>query len=388
MDQVASSGSNILANVLIARVAGPSGLGVFTVVFTAYLVVLGLSRTFFSEPLLVTTVLDHRGESSVVVRNAIVLYCTATVTGAALSFAIDLWMLPISLLVAGATIQDNIRFLAFKRGLARVAAEMDLAWIGFMLVLVPIFFMKPAGEYGAVAWSSAGTLSAAYGFARLGLRPRWHGLLWRQHFWPYARYLLVDSIGNHATAQLQLFLVLAYFGTHGTGIYRAAQFLLSPGVLLITGATLALAPRIASHPSGETRHAGDLRLVAVLGSAVALGILVIGPVTLRVVLGTAYSGATSLVPPTAMLFATLAVSAPIVVRLKAARNGSRLAGARLAAVIIGAPLLIVSALFGDLALFTWAVALQGVAYLLALRPLTPSSCRFLERTGRQECSQT
>src|SRR3954467_2589038 len=70
LDQGLSSATNFGGSVLAARVLSTEDFGAFAVVFSLYLVALGLSRSWTSEPLIVRFAAETDAEQHVATRQA------------------------------------------------------------------------------------------------------------------------------------------------------------------------------------------------------------------------------------------------------------------------------------------------------------------------------
>ena len=362
-DQIAASGSNILANILIARFAGPRSLGLFAIVFAVYVLAMGMQRVLCGEPLLVASNLAYEDESRMFCRSVLILAVPAVAAAAVLAMFNPAYSLA-AILVAAATLEDLLRYIAFRRKEARFAAEMDLLWIISLALMAPVLLLSRGSSIGMCLWAFGGGLAAIYGFFRLRLGWEWRGLDWKSRFWPYAKFLVVDSIGNHVTGQATIAIVSTVFGVVGAGQFRAAQLLLSPGVIVLNGATMALAPRSAASVDPD-RHKAAFRWVAAIGILVGIGIATVGRWALPMALGPAYGAARALLLPTGALMAILALSNGAAIRLRARRQGGSLAKARTAAVLVGVPLLLVGAQY-ILAAVCWMLVVQAMVYLAVL----------------------
>jgi O-antigen/teichoic acid export membrane protein len=379
--------SNLLISLAVARGSGLGALGRFAVATAVYYVVIGLQRALVADPLLVSGRPDSAGGSE---DRASLGCCLAiglaggvlTLTaGVAIGHA-ELIALAVCLPLLA--VQDGLRFVSFHRLEPRTAAVIDLVWVGAAAAAWPV--LGAASPAGAVLlWGAGATVSAAAGFVLLHVWPagprtaiRW----WKTDAGRLAVTLGAEAVLASSATQASMLIVAGVLGSAALGALRAAQIVVAPALLLLTGFAAFALPRLA-----RRRH--DLRRTdAVWASAAAVVLIcpVIGLASLKsdAVVRTLFGPGTVLHRSilAGLLVGTVVAAATqgVVLLLKVTRRGTVLLGARVVAASTLVGLVLLLAASGKTAWLGWAFAGQSTAYLATTLGILFASRRPVERT--------
>ncbi|MFD7335375.1 hypothetical protein ACFV98_05145 [Streptomyces violascens] len=310
-DQAASSLSNFVVGIYVARSLGLTAFGVFSLAWVTYGVVLSVSRGLATDPLVVrfSGVPDWswRRAAARSSGTALGVGCAVgaacVVGGLALGGRVGPAFACLGLMLPGLLLQDAWRYAFFAAGTGRKAFVNDIVW---GIALVPA--MVVAARVGSVAafvlaWGASAAVAAAYGCVQSGIRPRMTGAReWlREHRDLGYRYL-VENVGVSGAGQLRAYGLGAIAGISAVGVVRGAELLLGPfmavlmGLSLVTVAEAARVLRRAPHRLGVFCLAlGGLQAVAALlwGAALLLMPDRLG----ELVLGDVWSSASTLIVP-------------------------------------------------------------------------------------------
>ncbi|MBT3153874.1 hypothetical protein HTV45_23890 [Streptomyces sp. CHD11] len=310
-DQAASSVSNFVVGVYVARSLGATAFGVFTLAWVTYGVVLNVSRGLATDPLMVrySGVPDAswRGATArssgtaLGVGTALGAVCCAA--GAVVGGSLGAALACLGVVLPGLLLQDAWRFAFFAAGTGRKAFVNDVVW---GVALVPALLV--AARVGTVpafvlAWGGSAALAALYGCLQSGIRPRLSGAReWiRAHRDLGYRYL-VENVGNSGASQLRAYGLGAIAGVGAVGEIRGAELLLGPFLALLMGLSLVTVAEAARILRRAPRQLGTFCLLLGGGQAAAAllwgGALLLVPDRLgELVLGGVWSGAAELIVP-------------------------------------------------------------------------------------------
>jgi O-antigen/teichoic acid export membrane protein len=371
LDQVFSTLSNAVVSLALARGAGASGLGVFTVAFGAYLLVVGFQRVLIAEPLMASSVKMADREPERAALGAAIIFSTSAALallglGAILSrseFIVLALVLPF---VCG---QDLLRYVAFRRLDARTATMLDLAWTA---VSVSAWWLIRAGsvDRAVLLWGAGAALGMVLGLFLLRLVPAGIQAAW--HWWKcdarvFGLALAIEGVAYTVTAQAWVFIVAGALGNADLGALRAAQILLAPSApLLAAFSTLAL-PRMARRATELTHR--DSQLASIASLALAAPLVVVPVVAAHPLTRLLYGASFSVPYPLliAVAFASLlgAAAAGPMLSLKAQRLGRRLVSARVTTGALGL-VFVAAVLSAGVTAVAWAMAAQNLVYLAAV----------------------
>lgn len=373
LDQVFSSLSNVIVAIAIARSAGASGLGRYSVAFACYLLVLGFHRQLVTEPLL--SLRWHRtGENTVhdgPAMGASLLYLAATST-AVLGVGLAtrrVELLVLAPLLPGVCLQDFYRYVAFRRQRHRLAAGLDALW-ATLSALSCYWILRSGSPVAAViGWGLSGGLAAVYGAVRLRFVPaspsvsiRW----WQREAKHLGGFLTVAGIAYTAGSQGMLLAVAATIGEEGLGHLREAQILLGPATLSVTAFSFFALPRLIRRDELTPRSDVRMPVVAAILAICAAGTCVaVAPAASRLVLGHSTAVSMALLVPLSVQLVFEAAATGFILPLQVGQRGAAIALARIVSVAAGVPCIIWAATTDRIILVAWAFAAQAGVYLLA-----------------------
>ena len=252
-DQGVSSLTNFAVNIYIARELGAVQYGAFSLAYVTYSFALNASRGLATDPLLV-----RFSYTDPAIWRRAVASCTGTATvvglasGAcilatalALSGATRQAFLALGLTLPGLMLQDSWRFAFFALGRGSQAFLNDVIWLA---VLIPALLVMRAEHYASVfwfflAWGASAAVAAAVGPLQARVLPRLgDARLWvAKHRDLGVRYL-AEGTTNSAAAQLRNYGIALILGLAAVGYVQAANTLMGPFMVVITGAGLILLP--------------------------------------------------------------------------------------------------------------------------------------------------
>ncbi|MER7488983.1 hypothetical protein ABTY20_24350 [Streptomyces sp. NPDC126497] len=310
-DQAASSMSNFVVGVYVARSLGVTAFGVFGLAWVTYGVVLNVSRGLATDPLVVrfSGVPEASWREAVARSSGTALGVGAVIgavsvgAGLALGGRVGTAFACLGVVLPGLLLQDVWRFAFFAAGTGRKAFVNDVVW---GVALVPA--MAAAARVGSVsayllAWGGSAAVAAAYGCLQSGIRPRPSGArAWvREHRDLGYRYL-VENVSNSGASQLRAYGLGVIVGVGAVGVIRGAELLLGPFLALLMGLSLVTVAEAARVLRRAPHRLGGFCLLLGGGQAVAAllwgGALLLVPDRLgEAVLGGVWAAAAELVVP-------------------------------------------------------------------------------------------
>ncbi|MFF3944520.1 hypothetical protein ACFYYN_06825 [Streptomyces sp. NPDC001902] len=253
-DQAASSVSNFVVGVYVARSLGVTAFGVFSLAWVTYGVVLNVSRGLATDPLVVrfSGVPDASWRGAVARSTGTALGVGAAIGAACLVAGLGLGgrvgpaFAALGVVLPGLLLQDAWRFSFFAAGTGRKAFVNDVVW-GVALVPAMVVAAR-AGSVAAfvLAWGASATVAAGYGYLQSGIRPRLteaRGWLREQRDLGY-RYL-VENVSLSGASQLRAYGLGAIVGVSAVGAVRGAELLLGPFLAVLMGLSLVTVPEAA-----------------------------------------------------------------------------------------------------------------------------------------------
>ncbi|MFF1258604.1 MULTISPECIES: hypothetical protein [unclassified Streptomyces] len=313
-DQAASSLSNFVVGVYVARSLGLTAFGVFSLAWVTYGVVLNVSRGLATDPLVVrfSGVSDASWRGAVVRSSGTALSVGAVIgvaclaIGLALGGRVGLAFACLGVMLPGLLLQDAWRFSFFAAGTGRKAFVNDLVW---GVALVPA--MVVADRVGSVAafvlaWGASAAVAAAYGCLQSGIRPRMTGArAWLREQRDLGYRYLVENVSLSGASQLRAYGLGAIVGVGAVGAVRGAELLLGPFLAVLMGLSLVTVPEAARVLRQAPHRLGAFCLVLGGGQAGAAllwgAALKLMPDRLgELVLGDVWPSASQLIVPVAL----------------------------------------------------------------------------------------
>ncbi|UNO43424.1 hypothetical protein [Streptomyces sp. MST-110588] len=313
-DQAASSMSNFVVGIYVARSLGVTAFGAFSLAWVTYGVVLNVSRGLATDPLVVrfSGVPDASWREAVARSSGTALGVGAAlgaacvVAGLGVGGSVGPAFACLGVVLPGLLLQDAWRFAFFAAGTGHKAFVNDLVW---GLALVPAMVVAGGtGSGGSVsafvlAWGGSAAVAAVYGCFQSGIRPHMAGARrWLHAHRDLGYRYLAENLGNSGAGQLRAYGLGAIVGVGAVGVVRGAELLLGPfmavlmGLSLVTVAEAARVLRRAPHQLG--------RFCFLLGGGQAAAALLWGAALLLVpgrlgelVLGGVWGSASALIVP-------------------------------------------------------------------------------------------
>ncbi|MFC6067138.1 membrane protein [Streptomyces ochraceiscleroticus] len=310
-DQAASSMSNFVVGIYVARSLGVTAFGVFSLAWVTYGVVLNVSRGLATDPLVVrfsgVSDASWRGAAARSTGTALgvgaAIGAACLVVGLALGGSVGPAFACLGVMLPGLLLQDAWRFSFFAAGTGRKAFVNDLVW---GIALVPA--MVVAARVGSVAafvlaWGASATVAAAYGCFQSGIRPRMTGARgWLREQRDLGYRYLVENVSLSGASQLRAYGLGAIVGVGAVGAVRGAELLLGPFLAVLMGLSLVTVPEAARVLRRAPHRLGSFCLLLGGGQAAAAllwgGALQLMPDRLgEFVLGDVWHSAAQLIVP-------------------------------------------------------------------------------------------
>jgi hypothetical protein len=253
-DQGLSSVTNLPLSLLAVHTLSARDFGAVNLVFTTYMIALGISRATSSEPFTVrfsgTSSTHFRAGAEAAAGLTIVLGIgtglLVAMTGMVLSQPLRNGFLMLGFLLPGLLFQDSWRYVAFARNRGFAAFLADLTWalllfslLTLLVVIDRLSVMSLVGAWGGTG-AAAGVLACWN--ARLKPRPS-RALQWiRAQHELLIRYV-VEFMLSSGFGHVTWFALAAVTGFLSVGAIRAAFLILSPITILSQGLALYSVPR-------------------------------------------------------------------------------------------------------------------------------------------------
>jgi hypothetical protein len=269
VDQAASSLSNFVLAVVVARSLGADGFGAFSLAYLTYAFVLSGTRGIATDPLVVRlsgpeTPQWRRGVGSAAGTSLV----SGVVTGS-VCVVLGLVVLPPSLGPAFVTLgvvlpavllQDCWRFAFFAVGRPVQALLNDVLWGGLQLVVVIALVLADRSNVVVylLAFGVTGAVAALVGLRQTGIRPRPDraGAWLREHSALGRRYL-VENVAIGGARQIRFYALGAIVGLAGVGEVRAAEILMGPFLVMLMGVSQVAVPegvQVLGHGAARLRR--------------------------------------------------------------------------------------------------------------------------------------
>lgn len=291
-----SSSSNVVLSLFVLSTASRAQFAAFSVCVLSYQLVLQLSRSFLSLPLLILYSGNRPSAESFRPARAVVGLVVATGVAAAVPLAFAGVIIGdgggqfyvLAALMPVLLYQDAVRHVAFARADPKAAALSDALWLALQLSssAFALALGYQSSEVFVGAWGASGAASGCLIGARLGATPQFVGMgAWLRRHWALCKALLGEFVLISGSTYLVYYALGVLAGTSQLGRIRAAQTFMGPvTVALLGGAALGVpeSVRLRHEPGGLRRFSRRLSLTLAAGSllvgAMAFWLLpVIGP---------------------------------------------------------------------------------------------------------------
>jgi O-antigen/teichoic acid export membrane protein len=373
LDQFFSSATNFALSLFGGRLLGVGGLGVITIGFSSYLIVLGFHRALLSEPLIIVSAVHEpevrrrgtRSSISATLGLGLVAVSVVTFLGLSIGGSVGRGLLIFAPWILPALLQDLWRMLLFRDDRGGAATANDAVWLVTMSVCFAISYSFEADWAVVGSWGVGAMASSILGFAQLrtwGARPvtSWHWLI--RDAWPVGRWFVAEGSVYTIAAQVVVFLLAGLIGAAAVGGLRSVQVIFAPLSLIGPAVALPGLPLIkkAIEESYATARRLALKLsivLIVLTSAYLLASSVNQGALLTAVFGDDFTRYRGLIWPVGVHQLMAAAAGGYYVLLKAHRGGKRILLSRtLTSLVTLALLAPLSLRFGILG-GAWAMAL-------------------------------
>jgi MFS family permease len=249
-DQAASSLSNVVVAILVARSVSASAFGAFGLAMVVCQIVLGIVRSLVGEPFIGRHAADpaavrRERAADLLAATLVLAAATAVLTAAAAALVGGLAgsaLVALAVVLPLVVVQDTWRFV-FVVDRPGAALGIDGLWLVLVCAALP---MAPAGagvDWFIVAWGLAGGVAAVVGttIVRAPLR-RLHPWRWLRESRPDGGRYLGDFLTAQASGQFA-FVLLGAVGSLATlGAVRASQVFYGPLNTIHSGVYLAVVP--------------------------------------------------------------------------------------------------------------------------------------------------
>ncbi len=295
IDQAVSSISNFAVGVAVARVAGVSGLGAFSLVYAMSLIAISSHRALVTDPMAIEGDLrDPEAKEHVRVGLAaeislgVVSMITFLVVGLVLlavgqdSFGYD--FLALAPWLPFLIIQDYWRWIAFMASEPGKALANDVIFdvVQFLCFGLLIGFGMHSSALAISAWGLGAAAGAVYGLWQFSVKCTFRGGMVRLRLrWGVSKWLVGTNAAGWGVSQSYVPLVAIFLGPVGLGGLKAASSLVTgPALVLIqAGGSVGL-----PESSRGLKENGWPGLRRVQRSVTAAGVATMGFVVLVIVL--------------------------------------------------------------------------------------------------------
>lgn len=356
VDQALSSATNFGGSILAARSLTSSDFGAVAIGFSVFLLVLGISRAWSSEPLVIrysaAFASDRADAVSRAAGSSVAIGLLSGVLVGAVGLAFDGALRSVLLVLAVSLpflmLQDLWRFALIMQGRQRSAAGNDGLWLLVMLSAFAIGTRTELSPTGAIAcWTMGACVASGFGLVQLRCRPKTRVLTWwAKHSDLGARFavefLLVIGVSYALTIG-----VAAVGGLEDSAGFRGATVLMGPLNVLFLGVGFQVLPLMVHQVKDDVNRVWrTAKLTSVCLAAVALfwvvTLLVIPDIVGQALLGDSWHVTEPLLPVFSWLYMALAAGLGALYGLRALADARRSLKTRLAL----SPLVIVSGVSG------------------------------------------
>jgi hypothetical protein len=352
-DQGLSSLTNFGLSLVVARHIGVRELGAFSLVFTTYLVALGVSRSLCSDPMMVRY--SAAGEQAwregapqatgAALGLGVAAGLGCVLLGTVLGGPIGTTFAVLGISLPGLLLQDCWRYAFIASGRSGYAFFNDLVWAVVMFPLLGLELASGRNSlvWFAAAWAAAGCAAALVGVVQSGIVPwPWNPLgWWRRHRDLNLRFL-GEFGATSGVSQLTKYGVGVVDSLATVGVLRAGELLIGPFYIMFMGGNsvvTAEGTRMLRRSPARLLQLSVLYSTVLAAATVAWGavLLLLPPTVGSWVLGSSWPAARTVAVPFLLIALAMSVMAGPMTGLRAltaARSSlrARLVAAPLAAV--------------------------------------------------------
>jgi O-antigen/teichoic acid export membrane protein len=288
IDQGLSSVSNFAVGVAIARVAGASGLGGFSLAYAGWLILASLHRSLITDPMAINGDV-HTTDAGGHIEQGFAAELLLGTVGALIMAIIGacLWlahapafgtaMLALAPWLPALTAQDYWRWVGFLTRRPGSALANDAVFNGAMAAVLGCLYVSHVHSIAIViaSWGIGAAAGAVYGLHQYRVRPAFRGgFLMLRDRWSLSKWLAGNSLLTTAGNQAYWVIAGVFLGPAGLGGLNAASTVVwgPVGVLLQAGGSIGLPEAGRAHTdNGSAGLRRVARLVTLVG-IVAVGL--------------------------------------------------------------------------------------------------------------------
>ena len=289
-DQCFASGSNFVVGVAVARIAGPKGLGAFSLAYGGWILVNNIHRSLITDPMAIFD--DFRGpgrseriETGFAGEIALGLMATIAflVIGTTLLLlhqsAFGIGILAVAPWVTVLDVQDYWRWVGFIQGEPNKALVNDVVFALAQTAGFAFLWVAHVQSVFAVvaAWGVGACFGAVYGFKQFGVRPKLRGGLdLLRSRWDMSKWIAANTTTNWGASQIYLIVAGVILGPAALGGLKAAQALVTgpSAVVIHAGGSFGLPE--ASRALTNKGWSGLTRVSWLIAAAGALSVGLVG----------------------------------------------------------------------------------------------------------------
>lgn len=289
IDQCFSSASNFVVGIVVARVAGPAGLGAYSVAYAAWLVLAAVHRAVVTDPMSINN--DVRrpnsnerlqaGMAAEVSLGVVIALVFAAVSVPVILLGqrnVGIALLTLAPFLPFLLVQDYWRWSGFMQARPGRSLANDTLFncVQATLLVGLILAGLRSPSVAIVAWGAGAVAGSAYGLRQFSVRVQTRGgYSIVASRWHMSKWLLASSVSGWASSQAYPLFAGPFVGSVGLGGLKAAQSLVSGPTLVLGQAAGSIGLPEASH---GLEHGGWVKLQQVarwmtLWSALTVGVV-------------------------------------------------------------------------------------------------------------------
>ncbi|WP_139813339.1 hypothetical protein [Prescottella equi] len=265
---MASSASNFIFSVLVARALDTSVLGIFATLMAIYSVVVGIGRAFTSEPMIFNeiSVSKHQGGERAganLSTNFVLGLFFGIIVFVGVAFLSRDYVLSVIFAIAMPLVlmQDGLRYVMIGEGAQKWAFASELLWLAVQVPLMVLLASQRSLTEFLLCWEVGAAASVLLGIWQTRARFALASCInWLKDVFRVGSVYAVDFVLSSGINQLTVFILVVSGGFQAAGDLRAAQILLTPIMVFTLGVSFALSPEVTRFARQGSKR--GLRLTA------------------------------------------------------------------------------------------------------------------------------